>query len=30
MAGGYGRQVDSTVAVHRRTLLEALDHWRDW
>ena len=30
MAGGYGRQVDSTVAVHRRTLLEALDSWRDW
>ncbi len=28
MAGGYGRQVDSTVAVHRRTLLEALDSWR--
>jgi acetoin utilization deacetylase AcuC-like enzyme len=30
MAGGYGRQVDSTVAVHRRTLLEALDSWRQW
>ncbi len=30
MAGGYGRQVDSTVAVHRRTLLEALDSWRHW
>jgi acetoin utilization deacetylase AcuC-like enzyme len=30
MAGGYGRQVDSTVAVHRRTLLEALDSWRRW
>jgi acetoin utilization deacetylase AcuC-like enzyme len=30
MAGGYGRQVDSTVAVHRRSLLEALDSWRRW
>jgi acetoin utilization deacetylase AcuC-like enzyme len=30
MAGGYGRQVDSTVAVHRRTLLEALASWRHW
>jgi len=30
MAGGYGRQVDSTVAVHRRTLQEALDSWRHW
>jgi acetoin utilization deacetylase AcuC-like enzyme len=30
MAGGYGRQVDSTVAVHRRTLLEAVDSWRQW
>ena len=30
MAGGYGRQVDSTVAVHRRTLHEALDSWRHW
>jgi acetoin utilization deacetylase AcuC-like enzyme len=30
MAGGYGRQVASTVAVHRRTLLEALDSWRRW
>jgi acetoin utilization deacetylase AcuC-like enzyme len=30
MAGGYGRQVDSTVAVHRRSLHEALDSWRRW
>jgi len=30
MAGGYGRQVDSTVAVHRRTLREALDSWGQW
>ena len=28
MAGGYGRDVDDTVAVHRRTLLEALHSWR--
>jgi acetoin utilization deacetylase AcuC-like enzyme len=30
MAGGYGRQVESTVAVHRRTLQEALASWRHW
>jgi acetoin utilization deacetylase AcuC-like enzyme len=30
MAGGYGRQVDSTVAVHCRTLREALDSWHRW
>lgn len=30
MAGGYGRQVDNTVAVHRRTLLEALHSWQLW
>ena len=30
MAGGYGRRVDSTVAVHRRTLHEALDSWSHW
>ena len=30
MAGGYGRQVDTTVAVHLRTLGEALDSWRRW
>jgi len=30
MAGGYGRQIDSTVAVHRRTLQEALDSWGHW
>jgi len=30
MAGGYGRHVDSTVAVHRRSLQEALDSWRRW
>ena len=30
MAGGYGRQVDNTVAVHRRTLLEAQHSWQRW
>jgi acetoin utilization deacetylase AcuC-like enzyme len=30
MAGGYGRDIDDTVAVHRRTLLEALLSWREW
>jgi acetoin utilization deacetylase AcuC-like enzyme len=30
MAGGYGRQIDATVAVHRRTLAEALHGWHAW
>lgn len=30
MAGGYGRDVAGTVAVHRRTLAEALHSWRRW
>lgn len=30
MAGGYGRQIDSTVAIHLRSLLEALQSWRRW
>jgi acetoin utilization deacetylase AcuC-like enzyme len=30
MAGGYGRQVAHTVAVHLRTLHEALHSWRAW
>ena len=30
MAGGYGRQVQDTVAVHRRTLGEALCSWQAW
>jgi acetoin utilization deacetylase AcuC-like enzyme len=30
MAGGYGRDLAVTVAVQRRTLLEALDSWRAW
>ncbi len=30
MAGGYGRDVNTTVAVHRATLDEALQAWRRW
>jgi acetoin utilization deacetylase AcuC-like enzyme len=30
MAGGYGRQMAHTVAVHLRTLHEALHSWRAW
>ena len=30
MAGGYGRDVGSTVAVHCRTLQEALHSWQQW
>ena len=30
MAGGYGREVLGTVAVHRRTLAEALRSWQLW
>jgi acetoin utilization deacetylase AcuC-like enzyme len=30
MAGGYGRDLATTVAVQRRTLQEALDSWRAW
>jgi acetoin utilization deacetylase AcuC-like enzyme len=30
MAGGYGRRIDDTVAVHHRTLQEALRSWRAW
>ncbi len=30
MAGGYGRDVATTVAIHRRTLQEALASWRAW
>lgn len=30
MAGGYGRDIADTVAVHRRTLQEALDSWQKW
>ncbi len=30
MAGGYGRAIETTVAVHRRTLAEALACWNLW
>jgi acetoin utilization deacetylase AcuC-like enzyme len=30
MAGGYGRRIDDTVAVHRGTLQEAVRSWRTW
>ena len=30
MAGGYGRRIDDTVAIHRRTLHEAWGSWRQW
>jgi acetoin utilization deacetylase AcuC-like enzyme len=30
MAGGYGRRIEDTVAVHQRTLQEALQSWREW
>ncbi len=30
MAGGYGRDIATTVAVQKRTLEEALDSWRAW
>jgi acetoin utilization deacetylase AcuC-like enzyme len=30
MAGGYGRRIEDTVAVHRRTLTEALQSWQAW
>ena len=30
MAGGYGRDLATTVALHRRTLAEALASWRGW
>ena len=30
MAGGYGRAIETTVAVHRRTLEEALVSWQMW
>lgn len=30
MAGGYNRDIDMTVAIHRRTLELALAHWRQW
>jgi acetoin utilization deacetylase AcuC-like enzyme len=30
MAGGYGRDIGTTVAVHRQTLAEAVVAWRAW
>jgi acetoin utilization deacetylase AcuC-like enzyme len=30
MAGGYGRDISTTVAVQRRTLEIALQHWQGW
>ena len=30
MAGGYGRELATTVAVQRQTLAEALASWADW
>ena len=30
MAGGYGRDIATTVEVHRQTLVEAVDAWRRW
>ena len=30
MAGGYGRDLATTVAIQRRTLAEALVSWRGW
>jgi acetoin utilization deacetylase AcuC-like enzyme len=30
MAGGYGRNMHTTVAVHLRTLQEALQSWQAW
>lgn len=30
MAGGYGREVDDTVAVHLNTLRAAIESWRRW
>jgi acetoin utilization deacetylase AcuC-like enzyme len=30
MAGGYGRDIATTVAVHLRTLEEAHRCWRAW
>ncbi|MDO9074201.1 MAG: histone deacetylase, partial [Rubrivivax sp.] len=30
MAGGYGRDITTTVEVQRRTLQEAMDSWQAW
>ena len=30
MAGGYGREIDVTVAIQAATLRAAIDSWREW
>jgi acetoin utilization deacetylase AcuC-like enzyme len=30
MAGGYGRDLDVTVAIQAATIEAAIDAWRDW
>jgi acetoin utilization deacetylase AcuC-like enzyme len=30
MAGGYNRDINTTVAIHRATLAQALLHWQAW
>ncbi len=30
MAGGYGRDINTTVAIHQRTLQEGLASWQAW
>ena len=30
MAGGYGREIETTVAIHLRTVQLALEAWRAW
>jgi acetoin utilization deacetylase AcuC-like enzyme len=30
MAGGYGRNIDDTVAIQLRTLMQALAQWQAW
>jgi acetoin utilization deacetylase AcuC-like enzyme len=30
MAGGYNRDLQTTVDIHRGTLAQALQHWQDW
>jgi acetoin utilization deacetylase AcuC-like enzyme len=30
MAGGYGRDINTTVAIHQRTLQEGLTSWQAW
>jgi acetoin utilization deacetylase AcuC-like enzyme len=30
MAGGYGRDISTTVAIHQRTLAEGIESWQAW